>query len=83
MQLVPVKRQALDQLLERPLRLERQEREAIGNVPPLARVVGQSEALAELVDDVFSLFFLCGWGGQSDGRARGEASLTFSIKVNM
>ena len=57
-QLVAVKWQALDQLFHRTLRLEREERETKRNVPPLTRVFGQSETLAEFVDDVFSLFFL-------------------------
>ena len=82
MQLVPVILQALDELLDGPLRFEREERETKGNVSPLARVFGQSEALAELFDDVFRLFFLgIGWG-EISARERG-GNLTFSIKENM
>ena len=57
-QLVPVVLQALDELLDRALRLEREQRQAKGNVPPLARVLRESETLAEPFDDVFGLFFL-------------------------
>ena len=61
-QLVPIKRQTLDEFLDRAFRLEREERHAKGNVPPLTWVVGEAETLTELVDDVFGLFFLGLWG---------------------
>ena len=80
-QLVPVKLQALDELLDGALRLEREQREAERNVPPLARVFRQSETLAKLFDDVFGLFFLCmAWVWRE---MNGGTLLTFSIKEKM
>lgn len=64
-QLVAVVLEPLDQLLHGALRLEWEEREAEADIPPLTGVVGESETLAELLDDVFSLFFLRGgWVGR-------------------
>jgi hypothetical protein len=57
-QLVAVERQALDKLFHRALRFERKERQAERDVAPLPRVLGEAEALAELLDDALRLFFL-------------------------
>lgn len=58
MQLVAIERQALDELLHRAFRLERKQRQAERDVAPLPRVLGEAEALAELLDDALCLFFL-------------------------
>lgn len=58
MQLVAVILQTLYEFLDRTLRLERQQREAKGDVSPLSGFFGQSESLAELLDDGLSLFLL-------------------------
>lgn len=57
-QLVAVELEALDELLDGPLRLERQQREAERDVAPLARLVRQPEPLAQLLDDVLRLLLL-------------------------
>ena len=57
-QLVAVERQALDELLDRALRLERKQRQTERNVAPLPRVLAEPEALAELLDDALRLLFL-------------------------
>ena len=57
-QLVAVQRQALDELLHRALRFKRKQRQAERNVAPLTRVLREAEALTELVDNAFCLFFL-------------------------
>lgn len=59
MQLVAVKLKALNELLDRPFRLEGKKRHAKRDVPPLTGVFGKVEALAELLDDILSLFLLC------------------------
>lgn len=59
-QLVPVKWQALDELLDGALRLEREQREAKRDVAPLAGIFRQPETLAQFLDNVFRLFFLPG-----------------------
>jgi hypothetical protein len=87
-QLVAVKGQALDELLHRALRFERKERQAERNVAPLARVLRQSEALAELFDDALRLFFLArcisgiGLGGGEEEEEEEEED-TFSMNVKM
>lgn len=58
MQLVAVELESLDKLLHGPFRLEGEKREAECNVSPLAGVVDEEEALAELLDDVLRLLLL-------------------------
>lgn len=83
-QLVSVERQALDELLHRAFRLERKQRQAERDVAPLPRVIGEAEALAELLDDALCLFFLCFCFYLFIGDARDETStLTFSMNVKM
>lgn len=57
-QLVAVELEALDELLDGALGLEGEEGETERDVAPLARVVGESETLAELLHDVLGLFLL-------------------------
>jgi hypothetical protein len=57
-QLIAVERHALDEFLHRALRFERKERQAERDVAPLARVLREPEALAELFDDALCLLFL-------------------------
>jgi len=90
-QLVAVERQALDELLDRALRLERKQRQTERNVAPLPRVLAEPEALAKLLDDALRLLFL--WfiyrGRQRDAvvtiyiRDVTTASVTFSMNVKM
>lgn len=58
MELVTVELETLDELLHRPFRLERQQRQAVRDIPPLSRLFRESEPLAELLDDILCLFLL-------------------------
>ena len=59
-QLVLVERQGLDELAERLLALVEAEREAAGEVAPLADVVGVLEARTELLDKTLAVLLLRG-----------------------
>ena len=57
-QFVLVELQTINELLNRPLRFERQERETECDVSPLTRFFREPETLAEFLDDVLRLLFL-------------------------
>ena len=66
MQLVAVELQTLDELLDRAVGLEGEQRQAERDVAPLSRVFREPESLAELLHNVLGLFFL-----QNGPRVRG------------
>jgi hypothetical protein len=80
-QLVAVELEPFDEPLDGSFRFERQKGHAERDVSPLTRVIGKVEALAELLDDILGLFFLC--AGQHIAVERGGMWCTFSINVNM
>lgn len=87
MQLVAVVLQPVDEFFDGAFRLEGEEGQAVRDVAPLARVVGQAEPLAEFLDDVFGLFFL-GEGVRDGGEGTWlggvwRAELTFSMNEKM
>jgi hypothetical protein len=57
-QLIAVELQAFDELFDRSLRLEWEERQAECDVAPLTGILRKSETLAELLNNIFCLFFL-------------------------
>ena len=57
-QLIAIELEALDELLDGPVGLEGEEREAERDVAPLPRVLGETEPLAEFLDNVLGLLLL-------------------------
>ena len=57
-QLVAIILEPLDKLLDRAVGLEGEEREAERDVAPLPRVLGETEPLAEFLDNVLGLLLL-------------------------
>jgi len=58
MQLVTIKLQSFNELLDGPFRFEGEERKAVGDISPLPGLFCKSESLAELLDDALHLTFL-------------------------
>jgi hypothetical protein len=73
MKLVTVERQAFDELLDRFVGFEGEEREAEGNIAPLTFIRGEVETFAELLNNGLCLFVLVNakvriqeWGKHKD-----------------